>query len=99
MRLLATFEQVLTTSGATIFLALICSQNLWRFHGLSEWGWWFGVMALTPIRVLIFGWTVLAVIWAGWHRRTLSKKFRVVFLLNCVVTVYMILNMGTRIAT
>lgn len=87
----------MATSGSTLLLALVSSIALRQFP-VGELPWWFGVTALAPIRGLIVGWTVVAIIVAACCRRSLSNPFLAVLSVNLCVVVLMLLMTGKVVA-
>src|ERR1700693_1047341 len=101
MTVLARFEDVLTTSGIAVLVALVCSVASRQFATLGDFVWWFGATAIPPIRGFVFGWTLLALIFAVRRWQTISKTFKAVFCMNLLAAALLLVSILSpeRIAT
>jgi hypothetical protein len=95
----ASFEHVAITSGIAVLVAFVCAMTMRNFTPIGGPAWEFGVSAISPIRGLIVGWTVLALILAALQRHSLSKLFWTIGWINSAVSVLAILAaLGGRVA-
>jgi hypothetical protein len=99
MTIRASFEHVLVTSGIAVLVALVCAMTMRYFASVGGIVWEFGVAALFPIRGLLIGWTVLALILAALRWRSLGRLFWTICWINSALSVLAILAMRGRFAT
>ena len=55
--------------------------------------WWFRITAFDPIRVFVFGWTLLGLVVVARHRRPTSKLFSAICWANSCAAVLMLLSL------